>query len=111
MKDKVAESQQRAKKLKGKLESRKERDAKRQAVDLEALNNNEKSMAIGTANLMTEMDRSREDNSLLAALRAMEEEDARNAQLTALREALKGGLNLLFFCDFVLILFFLEGMK
>lgn len=90
MKDKVAESQSRAQQLKNRLDSRKERDHKRPPTGLESLTNSEKSMAIGTANVMTEADRSREDHSLLAALRAMEEEDARNAQLAALKDALKG---------------------
>ena len=90
MKKQVSDSQSRAKTLKARLKARKERNARRPVKGIENLNDSEKSMTIAVSNLMTDADRTREDNALLAALRTLEEEDARNAQLSALKDALKG---------------------
>ena len=89
MKDSARASATRADKLREQLRRRQERNAQRAVKGVENLSDTERKQATAISNLMTDADRSREDNALLDALRALEEEEARKAQLAALRDAMK----------------------
>ena len=73
MKNTVADSKKRAERMKDQLRRRQERGSKRAVAGVENLSDVERKQAAAITNLMTEADRTREENSLIAALKALEE--------------------------------------
>ena len=73
MKNKVGLSKQRAERMKQQLQRRHERGTKRPVIGLENLSDVERKQTTAITNLMTEADRTREENALIAALKALEE--------------------------------------
>ena len=73
MKNTVADSKKRAERMKDQLRRRQERGSKRAVAGVENLSDVERKQASAITNLMTEADRTREESSLIAALKALEE--------------------------------------